>query len=103
MTRHGTSAPARRVWHPRAAVQTAWGGRWLPGQAKQTGASWTEIGEALGVSEQAAQQRHAPGPFERYIDLNRHSMLAQEVAPTHKHDSIGTEHLARRSAERDKE
>ncbi|WP_415936682.1 Clp protease N-terminal domain-containing protein [Streptomyces sp. 039-1] len=63
-------------------------------KAKQTGASWTEIGDAIGVSKQAAQQRHAPGPFERYTDLNRHSIvLAQEAARTHKHDFIGTEHL----------
>ena len=31
-------------------------------KAKQTGASWTEIGDAIGVSKQAAQQRHAPAP-----------------------------------------
>ncbi|MFJ4834380.1 Clp protease N-terminal domain-containing protein [Streptomyces sp. NPDC088747] len=63
-------------------------------KAKQTGASWTEIGDAIGVSKQAAQQRHAPGPFERYTNLNRHSIvLAQEAARTYRHDSIGTEHL----------
>ncbi|MFF1374642.1 Clp protease N-terminal domain-containing protein [Streptomyces sp. NPDC058308] len=63
-------------------------------KAKRTGASWTEIGDAIGVSKQAAQQRHAPGPFERYTDLNRHSIvLAQEAARTYKHDFIGTEHL----------
>ncbi|WP_327405852.1 hypothetical protein OG194_41400 [Streptomyces sp. NBC_01288] len=63
-------------------------------KAKQVGASWTEIGDAIGVSKQAAQQRHAPGPFERYTNLNRHSIvLAQEAARTHRHDSIGTEHL----------
>ncbi|MFF1920073.1 Clp protease N-terminal domain-containing protein [Streptomyces sp. NPDC058221] len=63
-------------------------------QAKQTGASWTEIGDAIGVSKQAAQQRHAPGPFERYTNLNRHIIvLAQEAARTHKHGFIGTEHI----------
>lgn len=63
-------------------------------KAKRTGASWTEIGDAIGVSKQAAQQRHASGPFEGYTDLNRHSIvLAQEAARTHKHDFIGTEHL----------
>ncbi len=63
-------------------------------KAKQTGASWTEIGDAIGVSKQAAQQRHAAGPFERYTNLNRHSIvLAQEAARTYKHDSIGTEHM----------
>jgi hypothetical protein len=64
------------------------------GKAKQTGASWTEIGDALGVSKQAAQQRRTPGPFEQFTDLNRHSIvLAQEAARTHKHDFIGTEHM----------
>src|SRR3954462_766005 len=63
-------------------------------KAKQVGASWTEIGDAIGVTKQAAQQRHAPGPFERFTDLNRHGIvLAQEAARTHKHDFIGTEHL----------
>ena len=63
-------------------------------KAKQTGASWTEIGDAIGVSKQAAQQRHAPAPFERFTNLNRHSIvLAQEAARTHKHDFIGTEHI----------
>ncbi|MEU9171612.1 Clp protease N-terminal domain-containing protein [Streptomyces sp. NPDC048420] len=63
-------------------------------KAKQAGASWTEIGDAIGVSKQAAQQRHTPAPFERFTKLNRHSIvLAQEAARTHKHDSIGTEHL----------
>jgi ATP-dependent Clp protease ATP-binding subunit ClpA len=46
------------------------------------------------VSKQAAQQRHTPAAFDRFTNLNRHSIvLAQEAARTHKHDSIGTEHL----------
>lgn len=64
------------------------------GKAKQVGASWSEIGDAIGVSKQAAQQRHSPAAFERFTELNRHSIvLAQEAARTHKHDFIGTEHL----------
>lgn len=64
------------------------------GQARQAGASWSEIGDAIGVSKQAAQQRHTPAAFERFTDLSRHSIvLAQEAARTHKHDFIGTEHL----------
>ncbi len=64
------------------------------GQAKQGGASWSEIGDAIGVSKQAAQQRHAPAAFERFTDLARHSIvLAQEAARTHKHDFIGTAHM----------
>nr|WSY49756.1 ATP-dependent Clp protease ATP-binding subunit [Streptomyces sp. NBC_00886] len=63
-------------------------------KAKQSGASWTEIGDAIGVTKQAAQQRHAPAPFEKFTNLNRHSIvLAQEAARTHRHDSIGTEHM----------
>ncbi len=63
-------------------------------KAKRTGASWTEIGDAIGVSKQAAQQRHTPNAFAGFTDLNRHSIvLAQEAARTHRHDSIGTEHL----------
>ena len=64
------------------------------GKAKQAGASWSEIGDAIGVTKQAAQKRHAPTPFERFTNLNRHSIvLAQESARAHKHDFIGTEHL----------
>src|SRR5438445_13758438 len=64
------------------------------GKAKQAGASWSEVGDALGVSKQAAQQRRAPAAFDRFTDLNRHSIvLAQEAARTHKHDFIGTQHL----------
>jgi chorismate mutase len=64
------------------------------GKAKRVGASWSEIGDALGVSKQAAQQRPSPAGFDRFTDLNRHSVvLAQEAARTHKHDFIGTEHI----------
>lgn len=64
------------------------------GKARRDGASWSQIGEAIGVSKQAAQQRHTPGVFERFTDLNRHSVvLAQEAARTRKHDAIGGEHL----------
>lgn len=63
-------------------------------RARREGASWTEIGDAIGVSKQAAQQRHAPAAFARYTDLNRHSIvLAQEAARTYKHEAIGTEHM----------
>lgn len=64
------------------------------GKARQAGASWSEIGDAIGVSKQAAQQRRSPAAFEGFTDLNRHSIvLAQEAARTHKHSSIGTEHI----------
>jgi hypothetical protein len=64
------------------------------GKAKQTGASWTEIGDAIGVSKQAAQQRHTTAAFDRFTDLNRHCIvLAQEAARTRRHDFIGSEHI----------
>jgi hypothetical protein len=63
-------------------------------RAKQEGASWSEIGEAIGVSKQAAQQRHSSGAFEHFTDRARHSIvLAQEIARGHRHEYIGTEHL----------
>jgi hypothetical protein len=63
-------------------------------EAKLSGASWSEIGDALGVSSRVAQQRRAPDVFARFTELNRHSIvLAQEAARTHKRELIGTEHL----------
>ncbi len=62
--------------------------------ARQEGASWTEIGDAIGVSKQAAQQKHSPQIFERFTNRARHAIvLAQESARSHKHDYIGTEHV----------
>ena len=62
--------------------------------AKEAGASWTEIGDAIGVSKQAAQQRWVPNVFNRYTDLSRHAVvLSQEAARNYKHKYIGTEHL----------
>ncbi|MDH6455222.1 MULTISPECIES: Clp protease N-terminal domain-containing protein [unclassified Streptomyces] len=46
------------------------------------------------MTRQAAQRRHTPHAFERFTELNRHSIvLAQEAARTHKRDTIGTEYL----------
>jgi uncharacterized protein YdbL (DUF1318 family) len=62
--------------------------------AKADGASWSQIGEAIGVSKQAAQQRWVPSVYERFTNRARHVVvLAQEQARTLKHDRIGTEHL----------
>jgi hypothetical protein len=62
--------------------------------AKEEGASWTEIGDAIGVSKQAAQQRHSPQVFSRFTNLARHAVvLAQEAARSRRHDYIGTEHV----------
>jgi hypothetical protein len=63
-------------------------------QAKQDGASWSEIGDAIGVSKQAAQQRWVPNTFDRFTKRARHAVvLSQEAARSHQHDHIGTEHV----------
>ncbi|HEX3647647.1 MAG TPA: Clp protease N-terminal domain-containing protein [Pseudonocardiaceae bacterium] len=62
--------------------------------ARDDGASWSEIGDAIGVSKQAVQQRHSPQMFNRFTDLSRHVVvLAQEAARTLRHGAIDTEHL----------
>ncbi len=62
--------------------------------ARGHGASWSQIGEALGVSKQAAQQRRSEGQFERLTGRARHVLvLAQDRARTLKHDQIGTHHV----------
>src|SRR6201999_2377029 len=59
--------------------------------ARDEGASWSEIGDAIGVSKQAVQQRHSPQLFSRFTDLSRHAVvLAQESARNHRHDYIDT-------------
>ncbi len=41
-------------------------------RAKAGGATWSQIGEGLGVSKQAAQQRSVPAAFERYTRRATH-------------------------------
>ena len=72
-------------------------------QARRAGHSWSEIGESLGVSKQAAQQRHVaratsggmmPVTFERFTDRARSVVaLSESVARDLGHTFIGTEHL----------
>lgn len=63
-------------------------------EAKLGGATWSQIGEALGTTEPSARRRRMPVAFERFTNLNRHSIvLAQEAARTHRHAAISTEHL----------
>src|SRR5438874_4725747 len=69
-------------------------------QARRAGHSWSEIGESLGVSKQAAQQRHlrAGGGlitnFERFTDRARRVVVASELAARNLgHGFIGTEHI----------
>jgi hypothetical protein len=70
-------------------------------QARHAGHSWSEIGEALGVSKQAAQQKHtvrlsadvAPS-FERFTPRARSVVdAADAVSRAWGHSYIGTEHL----------
>src|SRR5947199_6323699 len=62
--------------------------------ARADGASWSQIGDALGVTKQAAQQRRSDPQFERYTGRARHVVvLAQDRARTLKHDRIDTGHL----------
>jgi Clp amino terminal domain, pathogenicity island component len=75
-------------------------------QARGQGCSWTQIGEALGVTRQAAQQRHtatddrllrgiAEGrELKRFTPRARTAVMnAQTVAQEHRHNYVGTEHL----------
>jgi hypothetical protein len=79
-------------------------------QAREHGLSWAQIGEALGVTRQAAQQRHGTGGvfsadrllegirdsgrFKRFTDRARTAVIAaQDAAKARNHGYIGTEHL----------
>jgi hypothetical protein len=78
--------------------------------ARRSGHSWSEIGDALGVSKQAAQQRHVARTsaaakedvidvlggftFERFTDRARTVVaLSESLARDLGHDSVGSEHL----------
>ena len=74
------------------------------GVARDCGASWTDIGRALGVSKQAAQKRFVtsgdadvlkPGrAFARFTDRAKHVVIAaQDEARRRRHSEVGTEHL----------
>ena len=74
-------------------------------QARRSGASWTAIGESMGVTKQAAQKRFVPGAqdeprgadaamFERFTPRARHSIAtAQKEALKLRSPQIGTEHF----------
>ncbi len=81
-------------------------------QARKTGASWTEIGQSMGVTKQAAQKRFVPRatdidwgsllddafhahPFSRFTPRAKQVVeTAQEEARERRHDHILPEHLA---------
>jgi hypothetical protein len=78
-------------------------------QARRAGASWTEIGQAMGVTKQAAQKRFvvkaddiltltaesfAAHPFARFTNRAKHTVAAaQQEARELGFDYIATEHL----------
>jgi hypothetical protein len=73
--------------------------------ARESGASWTEIGRSLGVSKQAAQKRFVDRPsdipalrpgraFSRFTDRAKHVVIAaQDEARRARHIEVGMEHL----------
>jgi hypothetical protein len=71
--------------------------------ARESGASWAEVGARLGVSKQAAQKRYVESPrprkkrrglFARFTTEARQlTVRAQEIAHHRGDDHIGTEHL----------
>ena len=88
-------------------------------QARKAGASWTEIGQSMGVTKQAAQKRFVPKaaeltvppdeigwqaalaeafrahPFSRFTPRARNSIkAAADEAREHHHDQVFPEHLA---------
>jgi len=75
-------------------------------EARDQGCSWNLIGEALGVTRQAAQQRHGggllgrlveglrAGTFQRFTPRARAAVIAaQTVARDRGHDAVGTDHV----------
>lgn len=78
-------------------------------QARMAGASWSEVGQRLGVTRQAAHQRHfhrtsrlfgnrsrpsGKGPFERFTPEAKDVIVAaQEEARSLRHNYVGVEHL----------
>ncbi|GAA1984582.1 Clp protease N-terminal domain-containing protein [Amycolatopsis minnesotensis] len=75
-------------------------------QARRSGASWTEIGQSMGVTKQAAQKRFVPKGVDqasldsyqrvygRYTDKARRVIVgAQQAAMSMHSPVIGTEHL----------
>ncbi len=74
-------------------------------QARRAGASWTEIGQNMGVSKQAAQKRFVPresdndalqggGLFDRFTPRAKQAVTeAHEAAREARHGFVGTEHV----------
>lgn len=70
-------------------------------RARRSGASWTEIGSAMGVTKQAVQKRFAATALTPEEDLQRFTararsavLAAQEAARAGGNPQISPEHLA---------
>lgn len=71
--------------------------------ARRDGCSWSEIGAAMGVTKQAAQQRHTSerptrrgrgALFARFTPRARYAVReAEDAARELRHDYLGTEHV----------
>jgi hypothetical protein len=62
--------------------------------ARASGASWAQIGDAMGVSKQAAQQRKGAAMFERYTDRARQTIVhAQEETRKSRSATIEPGHI----------
>jgi hypothetical protein len=62
--------------------------------ARLAGASWSQIGDAMGVSKQAAQQRGGAGRFARFTDRAREVVAAaQTLAGDRGNPQVEPEHV----------
>ena len=63
-------------------------------EARKAGHSWSQIGGALGVTKQAAQQRFVPPGFDRFTDRARRVLvIAEQEAASFNHNFLGVEHI----------
>ncbi|GIH07275.1 hypothetical protein Rhe02_53420 [Rhizocola hellebori] len=63
-------------------------------QARRSGASWTGIGQSMGVSKQAAQKRFSDTGLDRFTDRAKVVVLkAQNSARDRGHEQVGSAHL----------
>lgn len=63
-------------------------------RAKLANLSWSQIGHAVGVSKQAAQERWNPQTFALFTSHARHAItLSHDAARARRHQHLGTEHL----------
>jgi len=106
--------PARGRHHSPAATSPTPAGSLIGhfvDQARKTGASWTDIGQSMGVTKQAAQKRFVPRAsdwpgllsgafppdpvkFSRFTDRAKRAVIAaRQEAIKRRHDRVLPEHL----------